>query len=139
MGMNHLWDKDRYSAKIEFIIDNFIREYDITKANISVLRDANVLSEEQYMYFMSAPKMEREVAIGKMQGSNTKITEILKSGIKNAKRVFMESNGIQDSEILYIHIGTERIKGKFVKGGGDSEFLVDLNKMSIIDEWINQK
>ena len=44
-----------------------------------------------------------------------------------------------DSEILYIHIGTERIKGKFVKGGGDSEFLVDLNKMSIIDEWINQK
>ena len=100
--MNHLWDKDRYSAKIEFIIDNFIREYDITKANISVLRDANVLSEEQYMYFMSAPKMEREVAIGKMQGSNTKITEILKSGIKNAKRVFMESNDIQDSEILYI-------------------------------------
>ncbi len=44
-----------------------------------------------------------------------------------------------DSEILYIHIGTERIKGEFVKGGGDSEFLVDLNKMSIIDEWINQK
>lgn len=42
-----------------------------------------------------------------------------------------------DSEILYIHIGTERIKGEFVKGGGDSEFLVDLNKMSIIDEWIN--
>ena len=47
VGMNHLWDKDRYSAKIEFIIDNFIREYDITKANISVLRDANVLSEER--------------------------------------------------------------------------------------------
>lgn len=44
-----------------------------------------------------------------------------------------------DSEILYIHIGTERIKGEFVMGGGDSEFLINLNKMLIIDEWINQK
>lgn len=100
--MSHLWEKSRYSSKIEFIIDNIIREYDISKANISILRDANVLTEDQYQYYLTAPRMERQVAIGKLQGSNTKVTEILKSGITNARRVFMESNGIQDDEILYI-------------------------------------
>lgn len=97
-----LWQKVNYSARIEYIIDSQIREFDISKANISILRDANVLSEEQYQYYLTAPRMERQVYIGKLQGSNTEVTNILKSGIINAKKVFMESNGIQDSEILYI-------------------------------------
>ena len=97
-----LWQKVNYSARVEYIIDSQIREFDISKANISILRDANVLSENEYQYFMSAPRMERQVYIGKLQGSNTEVTNILKAGIINAKKVFMESNGIQDSEILYI-------------------------------------
>lgn len=97
-----LWQKVNYSAKIEYIIDTIIREFDISKANISILRDANVLSEDQYQYLLLAPRMERQVYIGKLQGFNTEITDILKNGIINAKKIFMESNGIQDSEILYI-------------------------------------
>lgn len=96
-----LWQKAQYRSKIEYAINN-IREFDISKANISVLRDANVLSEDQYQYFLVCPRMERQIFIGKLQGSNPEVTEILKSGIANAKKVFMESNGIQDSEILYI-------------------------------------
>lgn len=99
---NILWQKTNYSARIEYIIDSTIREFDISKANISILRDANVLSEEEYQYLLFAPRMERQIYIGKLQGSNTDITNILKSGIANAKRIFMESNNIQDSEILYI-------------------------------------
>ena len=100
--MSKLWDKSRYSSRIEYILDNIIREFDISKANISVLRDANVLSEEQYQYYLNAPRMERQIAIGKLQGSNTAVSEILKSGITNARRVFLESNNVQDSEVLYI-------------------------------------
>ena len=97
-----LWKKANYAARIEYVIDNMIREFDISKANISVLRDANILSEEQYQYYLRSPRMERQVAIGKLQGSNPEITNILKDGITNAKKVFMFSNSIQDSEILYI-------------------------------------
>lgn len=97
-----LWQKTNYSARIEYIIDTLIREFDISKANISILRDANVLTEETYQYLLTAPRMERQVYIGKLQGSNTEVTNILKNGILNAKKIFMESNGIQDSEILYI-------------------------------------
>lgn len=97
-----LWEKTRYASKIDYIIDNFIREFDISKANISVLRDAGVMSENDYQYFLNAPRMERQIAIGKLQGGNTEASEILKNGIRNARKVFMEANSIDDSDILYI-------------------------------------
>lgn len=110
-----LWQKPQYKSKIEYIIDNPIREFDISKANISILRDANVLSEEQYQYFLTCPRMERQIFIGKLQGSNPEVTTALKSGIANAKKVFMESNGIQDSDILYIRNDAIAIIGnKFI-------------------------
>lgn len=97
-----LWQKTTYISKIEYIIGGLIREFDISKANISILRDANILTEEQYQYYLHCDRMERQVAIGKLQGANPEVVNILKSGILNAKKVFMESNDIDDSEILYI-------------------------------------
>lgn len=99
---NSLWQKHTYISNTEFIIGVLIREFDISKANISVLRDANILSEQQYQYYLCCDRMERQIAIGKLQGSNPEVVEILKAGILNAKRVFMEANNIDDSEILYI-------------------------------------
>lgn len=100
--MSNLWEKTSYRSPIQFLIDIPIREYDISKANISVLRDANVISEEQYQYFYNCPKIERAIAIGKMQGANSAVTEALKAGISKARKYFIESNGIKDSDILAI-------------------------------------
>ena len=97
-----LWKKINYASKIEYIVDSTIREFDISKANISILRDANCISEDEYQYFLHCPRMERQIAIGKLQGSNPELTNVIKSGIINAKRIFMESNSIDDSEVLYI-------------------------------------
>ena len=100
--MNKLWEKDNFKSAVNFIIGNQIREYDMTKANISVLRDANAITEDQYQYFLSLPKFEREVAVGKMRGANPELTAILKEGIKHARQVFIESNGISEVDILAI-------------------------------------
>ena len=100
--MNNLWDKPNYKSNIQFLIDIPIREYDISKANINVLRDANILSEDQYQYFLHCPKLEREIAIGKMQGNDPSISLTLKEGITNARRVFMEMNAINPSDVLAI-------------------------------------
>ena len=100
--MSNLWEKTSYKSPIQFLVDTNVREYDISKANINVLRDANVVSEEQYQYYYQCPKDERSVAIGKMQGFDSRVTDILKEGIANARRVFIESNKINDSEILAI-------------------------------------
>lgn len=97
-----VWSKPNYRSGAHFLIDGLIREFDITKANISVLRDANVLSESQYRYFLQCPKLEREIAIGKMEGNNPEISKIKKEGITQARKAFMTLNGIQDSEVLEI-------------------------------------
>lgn len=97
-----IWERTNYRADIQFMIDSIIREYDITKANINVLRDANVIPQDTYVYLSQCPKQERQVYIGKLEGSNPHIVKILADGIAKARRVFIESNGIQDHEILAI-------------------------------------
>lgn len=100
--MTDIWTKGNYKSKYQYIVDHPIREYDISKANINVLRDANAISEETYQYLYAAPKLDREVFIGKMQGRDSNITSILKDGIANARRIFIEANQITDDEILAI-------------------------------------
>lgn len=100
--MISLWKEKNYISNIKFIIDRPIVEYDISKANISVLRDAGAISEDQYAYLYNCPKDERSIIVGKMQRDDRNVTNILNDGIANARRVFMENNGIQDSEVLAI-------------------------------------
>lgn len=110
--MNNLWDKSNYKSKIEFLIDTPVIEYDISKANINVLRDANAISEEQYQYLYHAPKLERAITIGKLQGRDSNVTTLLKNGIENARRIFIESNNIQNYEILAIRNDAITIIGR---------------------------
>lgn len=100
--MISLWKSANYRSKHRYLIDTEIYEYDISKANISVLREANAITQETYDYLYAAPKQERSVTIGKLQGQDPKITEILKNGITNARKIFLEANNIDDSRILAI-------------------------------------
>ncbi len=100
--MNSLWKKSNYQSNLQYLIDVPIQEYDISKANINVLREANILNEDQYQYFLQCPKLEREIAIGKMQGANPSVSLALKNGIMSARKTFMEINNIKDSDVLSI-------------------------------------
>ena len=97
-----LWKEKNYKSPINIIIDRPIVEYDITKANISVLRDAGAISDNEYNYLYNADKETRSVTIGLMQGRNKSITDILNNGITSAKEKFMKLNGIDDSDVLTI-------------------------------------
>lgn len=107
-----LWKKSGYKARIPYLVNTRITEYDISKANINVLRDADIISEDQYQYLYNCTSQERYETIGKLQGRNTKVTEVLKAGIMNAKKVFMESNGIDDSRIIDIRNDALIISGQ---------------------------
>jgi hypothetical protein len=97
-----LWDKFRYRSKTECIIDYPIREYDIRKANISVLFDAGVISKDQYEYLYNADRMVRQVFVGKLEGENPNVARTLSNGILQAKKKFFELNGIESNEVLEI-------------------------------------
>lgn len=101
--MENLWSKVNYASYMQCLIDTQIRVYDITKANISVLREAEVISQDEYVHLFNADKLEREVYIGKLQGSRPEVSKILADGIINAKRIFIESNNIDNNDILEIN------------------------------------
>lgn len=98
-----LWNKFHYIANINCLADMPIRAFDMRKANISVLREANQITEHEYRTLFEADKMTREVYIGKLLGSKPELSAILSDGIKMSKKLFFEANGIEDSDILEIN------------------------------------
>lgn len=92
----------RYISPVDCLIDTEIREYDISKANISVLTEKGYLGPDQYQALLVADKMEREIFIGKLIGNNSKASAALSEGILEAKEKFFNANGIEYNDVLEI-------------------------------------
>lgn len=99
--VSNLYLKDSYS-KCNYLISNFIREYDISKANINILLSKRLISREQYDYFYNLDKYQRNVQIGFLQKGNTIIKNGLSQGFREYRQKFFESNNIQDDDVLLI-------------------------------------
>ena len=97
-----LWSKVRYTSPISFIIGRRIIEVDVTKANISILREANRISEDQYRYFLTSDRMERLVFVGNMQAKDESVTALLQNRLKEVRQKIFEIFCIDYSNLLSI-------------------------------------
>lgn len=97
-----LWSKVRYTSPISFIIGRRIIEVDVTKANISILREADRISEDQYRYFLTSDRMERLVFVGNMQAKDESITALLQNRLKEVRQKIFEIFCIDYSNLLSI-------------------------------------
>ena len=97
-----LYDKKNYSIGLNYLFNQYIREYDISKANISVLFSKGIINQELYTNLYNADRMTRQVYIGMMIKNNKNIQEVLNEGIIEAKQKLFEANGIYDSDIISI-------------------------------------
>lgn len=103
MFNNSLWEKDRYiSPYYEWIVSASIQEYDLEKANISILLERGVISRKQYEYYANMPKRQREITVGCFLRDHPTVIEELKSGFISARRGFLVENSISEENILYI-------------------------------------
>ncbi len=96
------YQKDNYTMPMPFIISCNIREYDISKANISILLALGLIDKNEYDKVLAMPKMQREIYIGKLQVARPDVNNGLKAGFAKYRQLFIESNGLQDSDILSI-------------------------------------
>lgn len=97
-----LWENINYSSTIPYINSNYIIEYDLSKANISSLLYYKLIDENLYNELYNMDKRRREVYIGNAQKNNKEFYKAIKKGISYAKRLFFETNNIQDTEVLSI-------------------------------------
>lgn len=107
-------------------ISGRIIEYDIRAANISILRDRNIISEDRYIYLKNLPKYQREVEIGLMEKEDLSIYTQLQEGIINAKKDLVSFNKIDEDKIIRvandaIYLNSE-IDLKYTKFGDYIEF-----------------
>lgn len=99
---NILYEKIIYTNPIDAVLSNYIREYDISKANINVLFRKGAINKKDYLYLYSLPKITREIKIGLMLRDNKEMSEVLKTGIIEAKKEFFEANDIKFKDVLSI-------------------------------------
>lgn len=79
-----------------------IIEYDIKAANVNVLYHEGVFSKDKYDYLISLPKTSREIAVGNIIREDKTIYHTLMNGIFKFRRQLIESNDIQEDEIVRI-------------------------------------
>ena len=99
--MNDLYTKVTYTQDIP-ILSGDIYEYDISKANISILYDRKLIDYNKYQYLYDTDSQVRKVIIGNMQRDDPNLTKELQQGIIEYKKKLFESNGLRDEEVLSI-------------------------------------
>lgn len=100
--MTGVYDLDKYTMPVNYIISEYIREYDISKANISILFYKGLIDKNKYDYLYSLPGNQRKVKVGLMQRDNAELSKELMEGFSEARKMFYEANNIQEHEILAV-------------------------------------
>ena len=102
MTLDDIFTRINYTAEISYLTNTFIYEYDIHKANISVLYSKGIINKEWYDKLYGAERMRRQVFVGKLLRARPDLVPILQQGILEAKCVFAELNGLNQSDVLAI-------------------------------------
>lgn len=100
--VSQLYNQKNYDSKVPFIISKFIREYDMSKANINVFYKYGCITSHEYNYYCNCGRDERERAMGILQLKKPELKQILAKGIIEAKKMLFEANNLQDQDILMI-------------------------------------
>lgn len=102
MSNNDIWSQSLYLAPYSYIIDTHIVEYDIEKANINILCSKGAISKTTRDELLTVPKMDREVAIGRMIRREPELQNILSRGIGEARKQLFRILNLSDKNILSI-------------------------------------
>lgn len=98
----NIYELSNYTLDIDNIISQYIREYDIQKANINILYKYNKIDNDLYNELINSDRMTRQIKIGLLIRDNPSLGKTLEKGLCEARRLFIESNNIEDDEILSI-------------------------------------
>lgn len=108
-----LYQKTYYTNKyIEFLINTYIREYDIRRAGPTALLIGGCIDRQTYDYLCSLDRMQRQIQTGLLIRDNPNFDEVRKTVIANARKLFIENNEINDGDILSIKNDAIYVIGK---------------------------
>lgn len=98
---NNLYEKTLFTTRQELILGD-IYEYDIYKSNISMLLKAKYITQEDYNFYASLPKLDRQIIVGKLMLKDKKIYSIISEQLKDVREKIIKYNNVSDDEIISI-------------------------------------
>lgn len=99
---SNLWSNINYKYPLKFCYNTFIREYDMSKANINSLLYKKRITKEQYDYLFNTDKQTREIQIGLMIQKDPSVYQDIQDGIVEGKKRLFLYNDLEDQDILSI-------------------------------------
>ena len=114
---NALWVGDNYNAPVRYLFDKRICEYDIRKANISILLDAGVIDQETYNRLYEADRMVRQYEIGMLQKNKPEVKQILSDGFKEARHQLFNKLELDETCVLHVIKDAVFVMKPIVGGG----------------------
>ena len=102
MQEEKIYQKINYLSPIKYLINTYIREYDLSKANINSLLYTKQIDQSMYNKLFNMNKNDREVYIGLMIQKDRSIYHSIQKGIIYAKKLLIESNNLDEYDILSI-------------------------------------
>lgn len=87
---------------IDYLINVYVREYDIRKAGQTALLIGGCIDYNKYKYLCSLSRMDRQVQTGLLIKDNPEFEGVRKSIIAKAREDFMRCNDLSEADILSV-------------------------------------
>lgn len=118
-----LWRGKNYKSSIKYLINTYIREYDLSKANINALLYTGRINREEYNRLYSMDKKDREVLVGLMIKEDNTIYKSISDGIEEARKRLFVANQIEDYEVLSIRNDAVFVQGRPLQYTSFKDFI----------------
>lgn len=102
MTIDQFLQSQNYISSYNLILNSFIREYDLSKANINALYSRGIINKYKYDELYNADKNIREKVIGLMIRKDPNIYKEIQNGIMDAKYKLLIENNIEPEDIVSI-------------------------------------
>jgi hypothetical protein len=91
-----------YNPNIEYLFAEEIIEYDMRDAGFTIIQQFKLLGAEEIKRLQKLEKLERIIAIGKLQRDNKELAKALNDRFTEMRSVFIASNKITDDQIVCV-------------------------------------
>lgn len=92
-----------FNPSIEYIFNVDCVEYDMKDAGFNIIKQYRLLPSEKIIELERMGKgIERHIAIGKLQGADKLFSQQLTDKFAEMRRIFIESNKIDDNDIISV-------------------------------------
>lgn len=101
--MSEIYNRHYYVNKyITELVNETIFEYDMKSAELSMIKQFDILDGETIRLLETLPKLDRNIKIGKIKKKNKNLVNDINEGYKYYRKLFIENNNLSDDDIISI-------------------------------------